>query len=117
MSSNAYDKMADFIESIYHVALMVNRKAVSQQDSRLRYIALTIWNYLQALAVEHGVDVKALLADPTQINLIPIFEYVAANNIEFYDFSTISPTDVDVSKKSDIERFVLSHIYYITQGK
>jgi hypothetical protein len=32
-----------------------------------------------------------------------------------YDFSKIKETDMDVSNSTDIERFVLSHIYYLTQ--
>lgn len=116
MSSNSYDKMTDYIVAVYEVVLMVNHKAQVQQDRRLQFIAVTIWNYVRGLAAEYGVDLKTVV-EPEKINLIPIFEYVAANNVEFYDFSTISPADVDVSKKEDIERFVLSHIYYITQGK
>jgi len=47
--------------------------------------------------------------------MIPIFEYIAHNNIELYDFSKIEVSDVDTNKKEDLERFVLTHIYYITQ--
>jgi hypothetical protein len=36
-------------------------------------------------------------------------------NIEFIDFKNINETDIDISKPEDIERFTLSHIYYITQ--
>jgi hypothetical protein len=36
-------------------------------------------------------------------------------NIEFYDFTKINIDEVDVRKKEDLEKFVLSHIYYITQ--
>jgi hypothetical protein len=57
------------------------------------------------------------LAEPESINLIPVFEYVATNNIELYDFKTINMNDLDVTKKEDLERFVLTHVYYITQGK
>jgi hypothetical protein len=33
------------------------------------------------------------------------------------DFSdTNSMNEIDVNKKEDLERFVISHIYYITQG-
>ena len=39
------------------------------------------------------------------------------NNIELYDFSIINMDDVDITKKEDLETFVLTHIYYITQSK
>ena len=56
-------------------------------------------------------DVK----EPESINLIPIFEYISFNNIELYDFNTIDVNHVDTTKNEDLERFVLTHVYYITQ--
>lgn len=121
MSSNAYDKMSDYIQSVYQVVLMLRRKvanlkASSLQDCRLGFIALVILNYVRSMAAEYEVDLDTV-TEPLTINLIPIFEYIAANNVELYDFSKIKDSDVDVNKKEDIERFVLTHIYYITQGK
>jgi UV DNA damage repair endonuclease len=68
------------------------------------------------MAIEFKVDLKEL-KEPELVNLIPVFEYISHNNIELYDFSTIDMNDVDITKESDIERFVLTHIYYITQVK
>ncbi len=51
------------------------------------------------------------------INLIPIFEYISYNNVELYDFSKIDVNDVDTTNSKDLERFVLSHVYYLTQSK
>jgi hypothetical protein len=67
------------------------------------------------MAKEYEIDLKDVI-EPSSINLIPIFEYVAANNVEFLDFSNINMNDIDITKKEDLERFVLSHVYYITQG-
>jgi hypothetical protein len=50
-----------------------------------------------------------------QINLEPIFEYINHNKIELYDFSKIDVNDVDTSNASDLERFALTHVYYLTQ--
>jgi hypothetical protein len=47
--------------------------------------------------------------------MVPFFEYVSLNNIEFFDFNKIQPQDIDVNSEADLERYVLSHIYYITQ--
>jgi hypothetical protein len=55
------------------------------------------------------------LKDAETINLIPVFEYISHNNIELYDFTKIQVTDVDITKREDLERFVLTHVYYITQ--
>lgn len=113
--SNRYDKMGDYITSIFNVFQMVNQKAEQQQDKRLKMIGLTIYNYVRYMSKEYDVDLKDI-KEPDSINLIPVFEYVAANNIEFLDFSNINLNDIDITKKEDLERFVLSHVYYITQG-
>ena len=113
--SNRYDKMDEYIKSVFNVFQMVNRKAEQQQDKRFKMIGLTIYNYVRYMSKEYNMELKGIV-EPDSINLIPIFEYVAANNIEFLDFSNINMSDIDITKKEDLERFVLSHIYYITQG-
>lgn len=113
--SNRYDNMDDFIASIFNVFQLVNRKAEQQNDKKFKMIGLVILNYVKYMAKEFNVDLKTL-TEPDSINLIPVFEYIAANNIELYDFSNINLNDVDVSKKEDLERYVLSHVYYITQN-
>ena len=71
-------------------------------------------NYLKYMAYKYNVQLNEL-KETENINLIPVFEYISINNIELYDFSNINLCDVDVSKKEDLERYVLTHIYYITQ--
>ena len=114
--SNRYDKIEEYITSVFNVFQMVNRKASEQQDRRFKMIGLTIYNYVRYMAKEYDVDLKDI-REPEKINLIPVFEYVAANNIELYDFSNINMNDVDITKNEDLERFALTHIYYITQNK
>ena len=67
------------------------------------------------MSYEYNINLREIV-EPDSINLIPIFEYVSVNNIEFFDFSNINMNDIDITKKEDLERFVLSHVYYITQG-
>lgn len=114
--SNRYDKMDDYVGSVFNVFQLVNRKAEQQQDKRMKMVALVIFNYVKYMAKEHNVNLKNIV-EPESINLIPVFEYVAANNVELYDFKTMNLNDLDVTKKEDLERFVLTHVYYITQGK
>jgi len=113
---NRYDKMPDYIRSVFNVFQLVNRKAGQQHDKRMKLISLTIFNYVRYMAKEYDVELNDIV-EPESINLIPIFEYVAANDIELYDFNNINLNDLDVTKKEDLERFVLTHIYYISQGK
>jgi hypothetical protein len=114
--ANRYDKMEDYIGSVFNVFQLVNKKAERQQDKRMKIVSLVIFNYVRFMANEYNIDLKTII-EPENINLIPVFEYIAANNIELYDFATININDLDVTKKEDLERFVLTHVYYITQGR
>lgn len=109
-----FDKMPDFIESMFNVFNLVNKKAQEQNDKRLKMIALTIYNYTRKMANDNDINLLDI-SSKESINLIPIFEYISYNNIILYDFSKIDINDVDVTKNADLERFVLTHIYYITQ--
>ena len=112
--TKVYDRMSDYIESLFNVFQLVNKKAETQGDRRLKMICLVIFNYIRKMAKDFDVDLSNI-KEPDCINLIPVFEYVSHNNIELYDFSKIDVSDVDTSKNEDLERFVLSHVYYITQ--
>jgi hypothetical protein len=84
----------------------------------MKAIALTIYNYVLKLSKDNNIDLNTseqIETDIENINLIPFFEYIAFHNIEFYDFKNIQITDVDINNAKDLERFVLSHVYYITQ--
>ena len=111
-----FDRIPDYVESVYNVFQMVNVKAEKQKDKRFKYIALAIFNYVKKMANDNNIDLKDIKHQDS-INLIPIFEYITHNNIELYDFTKIQISDVDTSKNADLERFVLTHIYYITQSK
>lgn len=114
--TNRYDKMNDYVGSVFNVFQLINRKAEQQQDKRMKMIALVVFNYVKFMAKEHSVNLKNVV-EPDSINLIPVFEYIASNNIELYDFTTINMNELDVNNKDDLERYVLTHIYYITQSK
>ncbi len=116
-NSKNFDKMPEFIESMFHVFKSVKQKSEKQRDKRLQIISLVIFNYVRKMANDHNVNLKEIkeLNDTNSINLIPIFEYISYNNIELYDFTKIDVNDVDTSKNTDLERFILTHVYYITQ--
>lgn len=108
------ERMPKFIESVFCVFQSIRAKADAKKNRRLYMITLLIFNYVNQLAKEYNIDLKNIqMQEP--INLIPIFEYINYKNIEYYDFSKIDMADVDTNKKEDLERFVLTHIYYITQ--
>ena len=116
VKNNLYDKISDYVESLFNVYNLIRKKADKQQDKRLKLISFVILNYVKNMAIENNIDLSTLQELET-INLIPIFEYITYNNIQLYDFENISITDLDTSNNADIERFVLTHVYYITQPK
>jgi hypothetical protein len=109
-----YDKMRDYAETIYHVFKMVHEKAEKQQDKKMKYIGALIFKYLSKIVTENKINLKDV-EEVLNINLIPVFEYINFNNIKLFDFDNIKMEDVDITKDADIERYVLSHVYYITQ--
>ena len=117
----AYDKMNEYIDTIFQVYIMVVNmtRDSTNKNSKLKYISLVIYNYLIKLAKDNEFDLTKLNStannEKLYINLVPFFEYIAHNNIELYDFSKIEESDMDVNDAADVERFVLSHIYYLTQ--
>jgi len=118
-TNKPFDKIREYIEAVFDVFHFVNKKSQDQKDRRLQMISLTIYNYTRKMAKDNNVNlndfVKSDVSSNEPVNLIPIFEYISYNNIELYDFSKIDVNDVDVTKNEDLERFVLSHVYYITQ--
>ena len=110
----AYDKINEYIEEIFIIFKMIYKKAVQHKNSKMHAISLAIYKYTLKKAKDNNFDLD-MIQDKENVNLIPFFEYVKYHNIQFYDFSNIKIEDVDIRKETDLERFVLSHIYYITQ--
>jgi hypothetical protein len=111
----AYDKMSEFIAVMLNVFKMVNKMSLDKNDKKCKYISILICNYVLKIAKDNNIELTAINNADESINLIPFFEYISHNNIELYDFKNIEISDVDTNKQEDIERFVLSHVYYITQ--
>ena len=109
-----YDKMDKYIETVFAVFLKVNKNADEKRNEKMKYIAIIMYNYALRLAKKYNVDLANVKKDD-EINLIPFFEYISYNNIEFLDFNNIQVEDIDTSKNDDIERYIVSHIYYLTQ--
>ena len=114
MSGKPYEKMREYVESLFNVFNMINQNESVKKDRRFQIIALVIFNYVRKMAKDNDVDLRTVeIKKP--INLMPIFEYISHNNIQLFDFNNIDLTDVDVNKNEDLERYVLTHVYYITQ--
>ena len=109
-----YHKSNEYVETIYNVSEMLSKKATISNNARLNAISQVIKNYTFKIIKDTKTDIEKLNKNE-YINMVPFFEYVSFNNIEFFDFNKMQPQDIDVTSESELERYVLSHIYYITQ--
>jgi len=109
-----FSKTKEYINAIYNISIMVNNTAKKKQNERFTTISFLISNYFYKILKETNFD-KNELIKTENINLIPFFEYVAENKIEFYDFNEVDVNNFNAKDESVVERFILSHIYYITQ--
>jgi len=112
-----YYKKPEYIYCIFNVCKKINEKAKNSNSRRLQAISKVILNYAYAILRESKIDIKEIpIYEDENINMQPFFEYIHTNKIQFIDFKNVQNTDLDISNDLDIERFVLSHIYYITQA-
>jgi hypothetical protein len=92
---------------------MLSVKSRDSNDPRLKAISHIITSYARSITpISIGIE---KFNTSEYINMVPFFEYVTLNKIEFYDFKKMTPEDIDVTNAADLERYALSHIYYITQ--
>lgn len=112
----SYDKILEYMNSLIDVFYMIRNKSLAKKDRRMHLISIMIYNYIQQLIKDNDVkEVKLNNNNNNKVDLTPIFEYITYNNIEFFNFKKIDLDELDISKPTEIERFVLTHIYYITQ--
>jgi hypothetical protein len=83
-----YDKINEYVESIFNIFKIVKAKAQQNDDKKMKMISLLIYKYAIKMAKDHNVKIKNTL-EIDSIDLIPLFEYISHNHIEFYDFSKI----------------------------
>ena len=123
-SNNKYDKMDAYANTLYQVFKIFNNKGKETKNQKMGYISMIIYNYFLKIANDNNINISEIerdnmdidnISNKTDINLIPLFEYISYNNIELFDFEKINMEDIDIKNNKSIERFVLTHIYYITQ--
>ena len=109
-----YEKMHEYLNSIYGVSLVASENADRQKNKKLKIISGLICNYAKKMAKINNI-VLLINHNKPVIDMTCVFEYINFNSIELLDFSTVDENDIDVNKESDLERFILSHVYYLTQ--
>jgi hypothetical protein len=107
-----FEKSIEYIESIFNFMDVLYKKAVKLNDKKLIQICKLIFNYLITCCGERNVLVRDLKKNE-DFDMKPVYDYIDENEIKILDLNNVLPEDIDISKPQDIERFVLSHIYYI----
>ena len=71
----AYDKMNEYIDTIFQVYMMVVKMTPGKNNTKLKCISLVIYNYLIKLAKDNEFDLSKLESAPNSenlhINLVP----------------------------------------------
>ena len=107
-----FEKSIDYIESIFNFMDVLYKKSVKLNDNKLIQICKMIFNYLITCCSESKILIRDLKKNENFV-MKPVYDYIQENNIQILDLDNISLEDVNVSNPLDIEKFVLSHIYYI----
>jgi hypothetical protein len=56
------------------------------------------------------------LTKDENFSMKPVYDYITNNDIKIIDLKSIQVEEIDIRNPQDIERFVLSHIYYIYEN-
>lgn len=102
----------EYLVSVKSICNMLFDKSNKTNDKKLLYISMMIFNYLKGILSELKLEYSKIETEDC-INLFPLYEYKTVNKIELYNLQEIQPDDVDIQNKLNIERFVLSHIFYM----
>jgi len=107
-----YHKSREYLVSLKSICNMLFDKSKITKDQKLHFISVMIFNYLKRALEELKIDYSSIEIEDC-VNLVPLYEYTSVNEIELYDLEKITLDDVDVKQPNDVERFVLSHIFYM----
>jgi hypothetical protein len=110
-----YEKSKEYIESIYNFVYVLNKKATNLKDNRLINISKLIFNYVVSCCIENKILEKDLIKDEN-FSMKPVYDYITNNDIKIIDLKNVQLEEIDIRNSQDIERFVLSHIYYIYEN-
>lgn len=111
----SYEKSKEYIESIFNFMEVLYKKAVKTGDNKLIQISKLIFNYVVTCCSESKVLIKDLTKNE-DFDMKPVYEYITNNDIKIIDLNNIQFQEIDINNPQDIERFVLSHIYYIYEN-
>ncbi len=113
--TSKYDKMPEYVTTIYKLFMQI-KSTKTNNAKRGQLITLVIHKYLRELLKIHKIEVRIDAGEA--IDLIPVFEYIAVNNIQLLNLLALGAEEaqtLNANNFADLERLALSHIYYLTQ--
>jgi hypothetical protein len=108
----SFEKSKEYIENVYNFMEVLYKKALTSKDYKLTQICKLIFKYLITCCSENKILIRDLKKNEN-FDMKHVYDYISENKIEILDLNNILPDDIDINNPLDIERFVLSHIYYI----
>lgn len=103
----------EYISAMNCICNTLFDRSMKSKDVKLRHISLMVYNYIVNMIKENNIDYKYTDGVTQMIDMVPVYDYIYQNQIELYDLNSITVDDMDVNKKADVERFILSHVNYI----
>ena len=110
-----FEKSIEYVESIFNFVDVLHKKSLTMNNNTLMNICKLIFKYLMDCCMEKNITIKHLKLEENY-SMKSVYDYINDNKIELYDLININMNDVDITNPLDIERFVLSHIYYIYEN-
>jgi len=110
-----FEKSREYIECICNFLDVLNDKANKLKDNKLKNICKLIINYLVSCCRENNIKITEL-TKRDDFDMKVVYEYINKNSIKIVDFDNVKMDEIDINNEYDIERFVLSHIYYIYEN-
>ena len=110
-----FEKSIEYVESIYNFLEVLYNKAKKLNDNKLIQICKLIFNYLITCCDESKLLIKNLNKNEN-FDMKHVYDYITNNKIELLDFNNIKMEEINIKNSYDIERFVLTHIYYIYEN-
>jgi len=110
-----YPKTKEYLECIYNFWALLSKKAENTQDKKLGCICRMILNYILKSMMETRdtpLCISGLQILP-DFSMKPMKDYIQTNQIVLLDLHKIVEGELDSTQELDVERYVLSHLYYI----
>ena len=103
----------EYISAMNCICNTLFERSLKSKDVKLRHISMMIYNYVTNMIKEYKMDYTYNEEISLMIDMVPVYDYIYKNEIQLYDLTNMKVEDMDVTKKADVERFILSHVNYI----